>query len=83
MMTTIDTLSISDAAQPIGVSAYTLRYNERAGLMLDPVGRPSSSHRRCTEDDIGVGCLSDNAAQDGHADPAHAPVRRPRPLRPR
>jgi DNA-binding transcriptional MerR regulator len=45
-------LTISDAARAIGVSAHTLRYYERAGLMLESVGRASSSHRRYTDDEI-------------------------------
>jgi DNA-binding transcriptional MerR regulator len=45
-------VSISDAARITGVSAHTLRYYERAGLMLDRVGRASSSHRRYSDDDI-------------------------------
>ena len=45
-------LSISDAADATGVSAHTLRYYERAGLMLAPVPRGASSHRRYTEDQI-------------------------------
>jgi DNA-binding transcriptional MerR regulator len=45
-------LSISDAARVTGTSAHTLRYYERAGLMLDPVGRAASSHRRYTEEEI-------------------------------
>jgi DNA-binding transcriptional MerR regulator len=45
-------LSISDAARATGVSAHTLRYYERAGLMLDRVGRASSSHRRYSDDEI-------------------------------
>ena len=44
--------SISDVARATGVSAHTLRYYERAGLMLDPVGRAASSHRRYTEAEI-------------------------------
>jgi|GEM_PF-373549 len=39
-------LSIAQAAQVSGVTAHTLRYYERAGLMLDRVTRASSSHRR-------------------------------------
>ena len=35
------TLTISDAAQQSGLSAYTLRYWERAGL-LEPVARNGS-----------------------------------------
>jgi DNA-binding transcriptional MerR regulator len=45
-------LSISDAARVTGVSAHTLRYYERAGLMLDRVGRASSTHRRYTDEEI-------------------------------
>jgi DNA-binding transcriptional MerR regulator len=45
-------LSISQAASVTGLSAHTLRYYERAGLMLDPVERAESTHRRYTERDI-------------------------------
>jgi DNA-binding transcriptional MerR regulator len=48
-MTVVDALSISDAARATGVSAHTLRYYERAGLMLDRVERASSSHRRYSD----------------------------------
>ena len=51
-MVTADALSISDAAQLTGLSAHTLRYYERAGLMLDRVGRASSTHRRYSEEEI-------------------------------
>ena len=51
-MLTADALSISDAAHATGLSAHTLRYYERAGLMLDRVERAPSSHRRYTEADI-------------------------------
>ena len=44
--------SISDAASLIGVSVHTLRYYEKAGLMLDPVPRAPSTHRRYREDDV-------------------------------
>jgi DNA-binding transcriptional MerR regulator len=44
--------SISDAARATGVSAHTLRYYERAGLMLDRVERASSSHRRYSDDEV-------------------------------
>jgi DNA-binding transcriptional MerR regulator len=46
-------LGISDVAEATGLSTHTLRYYERAGLMLDPVGRAPSSHRRYTEREIG------------------------------
>src|SRR5580693_7600163 len=53
-MTLVDTaLSISEAAARTGLSTHTLRYYERAGLMLGGVDRASSSHRRYTESDIG------------------------------
>jgi DNA-binding transcriptional MerR regulator len=45
-------LSISDAARITGLSAHTLRYYERAGLMLD-IERGQSARRRYTEADIG------------------------------
>ena len=49
---TSDGLAISDAAAATGLSAHTLRYYERAGLMLDPVERASSTHRRYGDADI-------------------------------
>ena len=45
------TLTISDAARASGVSAHTLRYYERAGL-LDPIDRAASGHRRYAEEDL-------------------------------
>ena len=45
------TLTISDAARASGLSAHTLRYYERAGL-LEPVGRAASGHRRFGEEDL-------------------------------
>ncbi len=44
-------LSISDAAEQAGVSAHTLRYYERAGL-LDRVERAGSGHRRFDDSDL-------------------------------
>jgi DNA-binding transcriptional MerR regulator len=44
--------SIAEAAELTGLSTHTLRYYERAGLMLDPVDRASSSHRRYSQSDI-------------------------------
>jgi DNA-binding transcriptional MerR regulator len=52
-MVTAEALTISDAAELTGLSAHTLRYYERAGLMLDAVERAPSSHRRYTEAEIG------------------------------
>lgn len=51
-MTTAEALTISQAAEELGVTAHTLRYYERAGLMLAPVDRAASSHRRYTESDV-------------------------------
>lgn len=45
-------LSIAEAARVTGLSADTLRYYERDGLMLAPVGRSASGHRRYTESDL-------------------------------
>lgn len=45
--------TIEEAAQRTGITAHTLRYYERIGL-LDPVGRASSGHRRYTEADLGL-----------------------------
>ena len=45
------TLTISDAARKSGISAHTLRYWERAGL-LQPVSRNGSGHRRYAEEDL-------------------------------
>jgi DNA-binding transcriptional MerR regulator len=49
---TLDTeLTIADAARATGVSAHTLRYYERAGL-IDGVGRAGSGHRRYSDADL-------------------------------
>ncbi len=45
------TLTISDAAAQSGISAHTLRYWERAGL-LQPVSRNGSGHRRYAGEDL-------------------------------
>jgi DNA-binding transcriptional MerR regulator len=50
-VTTQTGLTIADASRATGVSAYTLRYYERAGL-IDGVDRAGSGHRRYTEDDL-------------------------------
>jgi DNA-binding transcriptional MerR regulator len=50
-MATETGLTIADAARLSGVSAYTLRYYERAGL-IDTVDRAGSGHRRYTDDDL-------------------------------
>ena len=46
------TYSIAETADLTGLSAHTLRYYERDGLMLFEVGRSSSGHRRYTDDDL-------------------------------
>jgi DNA-binding transcriptional MerR regulator len=48
-----EAISISEAADRTGLSTHTLRYYERAGLMISEVDRASSSHRRYTPADIG------------------------------
>src|SRR4051794_40937434 len=51
-MKTLEGLTISDAAAETGLTTHTLRYYERAGLMLDPVDRAPSSHRRYSSTDL-------------------------------
>ena len=49
---TADTeLTIAEAAREAGVSAHTLRYYERAGLMT-PIERNGSGHRRFRPEDV-------------------------------
>lgn len=51
-MATIATeLTVAEAAREAGVTAHTLRYYERAGL-LARVDRNGSGHRRFSEEDI-------------------------------
>jgi DNA-binding transcriptional MerR regulator len=45
-------LTIAQAAREAGVSAHTIRYYEQAGLLLAPIERNDSGHRRLTETDI-------------------------------
>jgi DNA-binding transcriptional MerR regulator len=47
-----ETLAIQEVAGRTGLSAYTLRYYERIGL-IQPVDRASSGHRRYSVEDIG------------------------------
>lgn len=44
-------LSVQQVAERVGLSAHTLRYYERAGLMA-PIGRAPNGHRRYTEGDL-------------------------------
>jgi DNA-binding transcriptional MerR regulator len=45
-------VTIAEAARRTGVSAHTLRYYERAGLVVSPVGRTSGGRRRYRELDL-------------------------------
>jgi len=45
-------LTIGRAAELTGLTADTLRYYERDGLLLQPVGRSSTGHRRYAEPDL-------------------------------
>jgi DNA-binding transcriptional MerR regulator len=45
-------VSIGRAAELSGLTADTLRYYERDGLMLHPVARSSTGHRRYSEQDL-------------------------------
>lgn len=44
-------LTVKEVAATTGLSAHTLRYYEREGL-VDPIGRAESGHRRYSERDI-------------------------------
>jgi DNA-binding transcriptional MerR regulator len=44
-------ITIAEAAERSGLSAHTLRYYERVGL-IHPVGRGQNGHRRYGRDDI-------------------------------
>lgn len=46
------TLSVSEAAARVGLTAHTLRWYEREGLVA-PVGRDAVGRRRYTEADLG------------------------------
>ena len=45
-------MTIAEAAERSGLTAHTLRYYERDGLMLFPVDRSSTGHRRYTDRDL-------------------------------
>ena len=55
-MTTVDraarTYTIAETAGLTGLTAHTLRYYERDGLMLHEVDRSASGHRRYTDRDL-------------------------------
>jgi DNA-binding transcriptional MerR regulator len=44
--------SIAEAATATALTPDTLRYYERDGLMLRPVGRSATGHRRYTDSDL-------------------------------
>ncbi len=58
------TFTIREAAERIGVSAHTLRYYERIGL-LARVGRGANGHRRFTGHDLGQAHLLNLLRQSG------------------
>jgi DNA-binding transcriptional MerR regulator len=45
-------LTIAQVAEATGLTAHTLRYYERGGLLLGAVERAPSGHRRYTDDDV-------------------------------
>ena len=45
-------VTIAEAARRTGVSAHTLRYYERAGLVVTPIDRTSGGRRRYREIDL-------------------------------
>jgi DNA-binding transcriptional MerR regulator len=45
-------VSIAEAARRCGLTAHTLRYYERDGLLLEQVGRASTGHRRYSDRDL-------------------------------
>lgn len=47
-----DRLTIQEVSQATGLSAHTLRYYERIGL-IHPIGREGNSHRHYTREDVG------------------------------
>jgi DNA-binding transcriptional MerR regulator len=47
-----DRLTIQEVAEATGLSAHTLRYYERVGL-IHPIGREENTHRRYTVEDVG------------------------------
>jgi DNA-binding transcriptional MerR regulator len=48
----IDGLTIAAAAEALGLTPDTLRYYEKDGLLLQPVGRAASGHRRYDDADL-------------------------------
>lgn len=52
MTLTHDSMSIAQVAEATGLSTHALRYYEGAGLMLEPVSRALSTHRRYSAADV-------------------------------
>ena len=74
------TLTVSEAATKVGLSAYTLRWYEQEGL-VDRVDRDSAGRRRYSEEDVDWLRDADPAAADRDAGARHAPLRGARPPR--
>ncbi len=51
-MSTLTSLTIAEVAEQTGLTAHTLRYYERDGLLLGAVDRSSSGHRRYSTQDV-------------------------------
>ncbi|NJN44116.1 MAG: MerR family transcriptional regulator [Anaerolineae bacterium] len=47
-----ETYTIQQTVEEMGVTAHTLRYYEKIGL-LHPIGRALNGHRKYTEEDLG------------------------------
>ncbi len=52
MLEVKDSVSIAEAARRTGVSVHTLRYYERAGLVVTPVDRTAGGSRRYRQLDL-------------------------------
>ncbi len=50
-MLVMETLTVKEASQFIGLSSHTLRYYERIGL-IEPVARNAGGHRRYAQTDL-------------------------------
>ncbi len=51
ILSSMETLTVREASEFTGLSAHTLRYYERAGL-IQPVARNGSGHRRYAQTDL-------------------------------
>ncbi|UWZ46830.1 MerR family transcriptional regulator [Dactylosporangium matsuzakiense] len=52
-VTRVESYTIAEASERTGLTAHTLRYYERAGLLAPP-SRATSGHRRYSEQDLGM-----------------------------